>query len=87
MTPHQVSHVNQVILPAIDLCDKCGAICKCTANTWLKKLGYSCKDVEKGLYHDDHEWLDVIKARTVFLEKIAGYERYIDCNVNTSLIY
>jgi len=48
VTPHQLCrHVNEVILPAIELCDKQSTICKHTAHTWLKKLGYTCKDVKK----------------------------------------
>ena len=80
-----------MILPAIELCDKHGTICKHTAHTWLKKLGYTCKDVKRGikrgLYHDGHEQSDVVKIETVFSEKIAGYERSVDFDVNTSLIY
>ena len=88
ITPHQLcKHVNEVILPAIELCDKCGTICERTAHTWLKKLEYTCKDVEKGLYYNGHEQPDVVEVQTVFLEKIAGYERYVDCDVDTSLIY
>ena len=88
ITPHHFcKHVNEVILPAIALCDKRSTICECTAHTWLKKLGYTCTDVKKGLYHDGHERPDVVKAQTVFLEKIAGYERYTDHYANFSLIY
>ena len=83
VTPHHFcKHVNEVILPAIALCDKRSTICERTAHTWLKKLGYTCTDVKKGLYHDGHERPDVVEARTVFLEKIAGYERYADHYAN-----
>jgi hypothetical protein len=88
ITPRELCrHVNEVILPAIELCDKRGTIYERTAHMWLKELGYTCKDIKKGLYHDGHERPDVVQARTAFLEKIAGYERYMDHNVNTLLIY
>jgi hypothetical protein len=68
-------HVNNTILPALDLTWKNVSICERTAVNWLKKLGYSCKDVKKGVYHDGHKRPDVIKARKKFLEQIAQYKR------------
>jgi hypothetical protein len=63
VTPHHFcKHVNEVILPAIALCDKRSTICERTAHTWLKKLGYTCTDVKNGLYHDGHEQPDVVEA-------------------------
>jgi hypothetical protein len=44
------------------------------AISWLKKLGYSCKDVKKGVYFDGHEQPDVVKAQKMFLDKISQYE-------------
>jgi hypothetical protein len=68
-------HVNNAILPALDLTQKNASISERTAINWLKKLGYSCKDVKKGVYHDGHERPDVIEARKKYLEQIAQYER------------
>ena len=48
-------HVNKAILPTLQLTTKKASICKCTAIRWLKKLGYECKDVKKGIYVDGHE--------------------------------
>ena len=68
-------HVNNTILPALNLTRKNASISERTAVNWLKKLSYSCKDVKKGVYHDGHKCLDVIKACKKFLEQIAQYER------------
>jgi hypothetical protein len=48
-----------------------------TSINWLKKLGYLCKDVQKGMYIDGHERPDVIEAHEKFLRKMEHYER---CN-------
>ena len=50
-------------------------ITKCTAIQWLKQLGYNCKDVWKGIYHDGHEWPDVIKACKNFLVQVSQFKR------------
>jgi hypothetical protein len=55
-------HVNEVILPALALTGKT-SISERMAIQWLKKLGYTCKDVRKGMYHDGHERPDVVDAR------------------------
>lgn len=70
-------HVNNVILPAINLTGKngIGSICERTAIRWLIKLGYTCKDVKKGLYHDGHERPDVIKEHDIYVERLFRYER------------
>jgi hypothetical protein len=76
ITPRELCrHVNQVILPALDLSEKKSSICERTAINWLKKLGYACKDVKKGVYHDGHERPDVIEARRKFLDQMQQYER------------
>jgi hypothetical protein len=76
ITPRELCrHVNQVILPALDLSEKKSSICERTAINWLKKLGYTCKDVKKGVYHDGHERPDVIEARKKFLDQMQQYER------------
>ena len=54
-------HVNEVILPTLALTGKI-SISKCTAIQWLKRLGYTCKDVQKGMYHDGHKRPDVVEA-------------------------
>ena len=75
ITPHTLCcHVNDVILPTLDLSAKGCTICKRMAISWLKKLGYSCKDVKKGVYFDGHEQPDVVKAQKMFLDKISQYE-------------
>ena len=76
ITPLQLrKHVNNVILPALDLSTKNAGICDRTAINWLKKLGYTCKDVKKGLYHDGHERPDVVVAREKYLEQMDQYSR------------
>ena len=74
--PEQLcQNVNEVILPALNLTGKNSSICKRTAINWLKKLGYVCKDVKKGVYHDGHECPDVVEARKKFLTCMKDYER------------
>lgn len=68
-------HVNNVILPALELTGKKSSISERTAISWLKKLGYLCKDVKKGTYHDGHEHPDVVEARKKFLEEMNKYQR------------
>ena len=67
--------VNEVIAPAVGFVGKEATISERTARNWLRKLGYSCVEVRKGLYHDGHERPDVVAARTKFLEQMAGYEK------------
>jgi hypothetical protein len=67
-------HVNEVILLALALTGKT-SISERTAIQWLKKLGYTCKDVRKGMYHDGHEWPDVVDAQKKFLAQMSQYER------------
>lgn len=76
ITPQELCrHVNDVILPAMGLSEKKGSICERTAIRWLIKLGYKCKDVKKGLYHDGHERPDVVKDRNIYIDRLFGYER------------
>ncbi|KAG1735073.1 uncharacterized protein EDB91DRAFT_1083817 [Suillus paluster] len=63
-------HVNKVIALTLGLTGPNSHISECTAETWLKKLGYTCKSVWKGIYHDGHERDDVVEAWKIFLEKI-----------------
>ena len=67
-------HVNTAILPALGLTVQSATISKQTARNWLWKLGYSCVEVRKGLYHG-HECADVVASRKKFLEKMAKYEK------------
>jgi hypothetical protein len=63
ITPHTLCHhVNTVILPALNRTGKNSSICEWTAIRWSEKLGYTCKDVHKGLYHDGHERPDIVEA-------------------------
>ena len=62
---------NEVIIPALGYMGKDAIISERTARNWLQKLGYSCVKVRKGLYHDGHEWPDVMEARKMFLEEMA----------------
>ena len=76
ITPkHLCHHVNNTILPTLNLTQKNTSIGEWTAVNWLKNLGYSCKDVKKEVYHDGHEHPDVIEARKKYLEQIAQYEQ------------
>jgi len=76
ITPHLLCrHVNDVILLALEMTKKNGSISERTAINWLKKLGYVCKDIKKGVYHDGHERPDVVEARKKFLEEMKRYER------------
>jgi hypothetical protein len=61
-------HVNNTILPALGID---GKIVESTAQRWLKfRLGYECKEAQKGMYVDGHERPDVIKERTEFIDKL-----------------
>ena len=70
-----MNHVNDVIIPTLDLTQKKATISEWTAINWLKKLGYTCKDIKKGVYFDGHEQPDVIEARKKFLVEIFNYEQ------------
>lgn len=67
--------INQVIVPALGFAGKDAIISERTARNWLRKLGYSCVEVRKGLYHDGHERADVVEARKKFLDDMAKYEK------------
>ncbi|EIN06656.1 hypothetical protein PUNSTDRAFT_72602 [Punctularia strigosozonata HHB-11173 SS5] len=76
ITPRSLMReVNNVIAPALGYTGKESSICERTAQNWLRKLGYTCKDVKKGLYFDGHERPDVVAARTEFLAEMERYER------------
>ena len=71
--------VNEVILPTLGLTEKKASICEHTAVNWLKKLGYECKDVRKGIYIDGHKRPDVVEYRAKFLAKMEEYQRCVRC--------
>jgi len=68
-------HINEAISPALGLTGQSATISERTARNWLRKLGYSCVEVRKGLYHDGHERPDVVASRKKFLEEMAQYEK------------
>jgi hypothetical protein len=67
--------INEKIVPALGFTGRDAIISEWTARNWLHKLGYSCVEVRKGLYHDGHEQLDVIEVRKKFLNEIAKYKK------------
>ena len=68
-------HVNNDILPTLELTEKKASICEHTAVNWLHKLGYECKDVKKGIYVDSHERSDVVENQKKFLEEMDRYSQ------------
>ena len=75
ITPWELcQHVNWVILPALEFSEKNGSISERMAINWLKKQGYKCKEVSKGIYHDGHERPNVVEAWKKFLDDILKYE-------------
>lgn len=78
ITPHQLCHqINEVVIPALGLTGPNSSISEQTAINWLHKLGYLCKDIKKGIYHDGHECPDVVVYRKTFLEQMQKYERCV----------
>jgi len=67
--------INKTIVPALRFTGPEATISEWTARNWLQKLGYSCVEVRKGLYHDGHEWPDVVEARKKFLDEMTKYEK------------
>lgn len=61
--------INEVIVPTLGFTGREATISKQTARNWLWKLGYVCVEVRKGLYHDGHEWPDVVEMRKKFLNE------------------
>ncbi|KAG2755622.1 hypothetical protein P692DRAFT_20815159 [Suillus brevipes Sb2] len=50
ITPHNLcNHINKVIIPALGLTGDKSSISERTSLSWLKKLGYLHKDVQKGI--------------------------------------
>ena len=78
ITPYQLCcHVNQVVIPVLGLTGPNSSISERTAINWLHKLGYLCKDVKKGIYHDGHKCPDIVAYRKTFLEQMQKYERCV----------
>jgi hypothetical protein len=48
-----------------------------TARNWLHRLGYSWKDIKKGVFYDGHERPDVVQARKEFLQELKEMEPYL----------
>ena len=51
-----------------------------TARNWLKKLGYSWKDITKDVFVDGHERDDVVRYRKDFLDTIDSLLPSVDCS-------
>ena len=56
---------------------KKGGIRSRTARKWLKKLGYSWREVKKGVFFDGHERKDVVADRIKFVEQTKKDEPYL----------
>ncbi|KAG1834679.1 hypothetical protein EV424DRAFT_1341031 [Suillus variegatus] len=54
-SPQSLQSHYKVIIPALDLTGDKSSISERTSLNWLKKLGYLCKNVQKGMYVDGHE--------------------------------
>lgn len=52
-------------------------IWSCTAQNWLRKLGYKYKNVRKDLFVDEHEQSNVVEDWKNFLKKIKELKLYI----------
>jgi hypothetical protein len=48
-----------------------------TARNWLHRLGYSWRDIKKGVFIDGHERPDVIQSRWEFLGQMKDLEPYL----------
>lgn len=52
------------------------AICSRTARRWLHRLGFSWKEIKKGIFIDGHERPDVVEYRKEFLEEMQRLSAY-----------
>ena len=52
-------------------------ICSCTAQTWLRKLRFVYKKVDKDVFIDSYERPDMVKDRNCFLTKIEELKPYM----------
>lgn len=48
-----------------------------TARRWLHELGYNWRDVQKGVFIDEHERSDVVEYRHQFLREIEIIKPYL----------
>jgi hypothetical protein len=69
--------INEVIIPALGFTGNEATISERTARNWLRKLGYLCVEVQKGLHHDGHERPNIVEAQKKFLDQMASYERWV----------
>ncbi|KAF7291198.1 DDE family endonuclease [Mycena indigotica] len=60
-------YVNEFLLPELEITT---TISLSTALAWLKKLGYSIKKYQKGIYFDGHERPDVVQKRKEFIKEM-----------------
>jgi hypothetical protein len=51
------------LFPSLDMED---TISETTAVRWLKKLGFKLSRVQKGVYVDGHEYVDVVDAHRIY---------------------
>jgi hypothetical protein len=72
-----MKHINDTILPSLDLGSPDNLITERTARRWLLKLGYRNCEVRKGLYIDGHERPDVVRSRAHFIQIISQYRRFV----------
>lgn len=52
-------------------------ICSKIVRKWLNCLGYKWKDVQKGVFHNVHEWEDVVEYWETFLEEMKSLLPYL----------
>jgi hypothetical protein len=67
-------YINDFLLPSLGVKD---SISDMTAHRWLKHLGFSVCQVQKGVYVDGHKRDDVVDSRRVFINTI--YDEVLLC--------
>lgn len=61
-------------------------ICSCTAQKWLRKLGFEYKEVRKDVFIEDHKQPNVIEDQNYFLTKIEELKLYmVEFNENSAM--
>ncbi len=63
--------VEEDLLPGRKISDR-------SCRRYLNELGYSYKNIKKGVYVDGHERADVVEYRAEFLNKIFQYEKFME---------
>lgn len=67
--------------------DKQAGICSKTARKWLNRLGYKWKEVQKGVFFDEHEWKDVVEYKKTFPSKMKSLLPYfVEFSNNRSIL-